>query len=272
LPAGGTGQGVTGFPDGHPAWAPGPDAGGLRFDHAAHLRPGGVAGPRRVPARLDCAACHRPDAAGRSMLPVRYADHCARCHPLSVRLAGAPEALREAAERFAREPAPHLPPALVRAVLRERLRALAAEWPPSPGRPDPPVFRGPTGTRSTTTSAAGPPLAQVEAALFEHGGGCRFCHQPARGKATHRPGDLPAFEPTRLPQRWLRGVTFNHAAHRTTACADCHPAQDSRQARDVLIPSSASCARCHRPGGPARPDCFECHSYHQRRGVSRGEE
>src|SRR6185437_2863515 len=74
-------------------------------------------------ARLECTSCHQSDDTGRYFKPINYTKHCASCHPLSVRVDGVPA---KEAEAFARTPAPHLSPALVRGELRSRLFDLAA--------------------------------------------------------------------------------------------------------------------------------------------------
>ena len=92
-------------------------------------------GAGKVYEKLGCVACHKPDPAGRYMLPISYDDHCKRCHPLSVRIVGIikGDQAREAAELFARTPAPH-PKAgesveTVRAVLRERFLRFVQQYP-----------------------------------------------------------------------------------------------------------------------------------------------
>jgi hypothetical protein len=106
-------------------------------------------------------------------------------------------------------------------------------------------------------------LAHVESILFDRAGGCQLCHLPG-GEAGRRdsPGGLPGYEPTRLPARARPHARFRHAAHRMLGCAECHPAEASRRAADVLVPAIDACARCHNPRAGARHDCAECHAYH----------
>ena len=55
------------------------DASGLKFSHAGHLAlPASVDADRGKP--LECATCHEPTADGTDLAPVRYAQHCERCH------------------------------------------------------------------------------------------------------------------------------------------------------------------------------------------------
>ena len=79
-------------------------------------------------ARLECTACHQPDSERRYMRQINYQQHCARCHPLLVSLAGTFEA-QAAAEAFRKVRAPHDTPEKVRAVLRERFLRFVKENP-----------------------------------------------------------------------------------------------------------------------------------------------
>jgi hypothetical protein len=67
--------------------------------------------------------------------------------------------------------------------------------------------------------------------------------------------------------RYMPNGWFDHAAHRQTACADCHAASRSNAASDVLLPNRASCRSCHLGEGATKPKvpstCVMCHSYHQ---------
>src|SRR5581483_5003907 len=98
---------IHGFPEGHVAFRGlGTNPNNIQFNHWAHvsLNPDSL-------ARLDCAACHQYDAAGRYMQPIKYDTHCQTCHPLSVQLGGeVAKNLETAANAFAKEPAPHAAP------------------------------------------------------------------------------------------------------------------------------------------------------------------
>ncbi len=215
------------------------------------------------------------------MRPVKYADHCASCHPLSVRLLGNAAGIdvHAAVERFAREPAPHEPPPGVRAALRERLLTwlsdlpVVAESPPEPLRPigarwfssTQIVLKRPERdlTDEDRRHFVADQLAHVERILFDQAGGCGFCHQKKGEFVPVSAGELPVFERTSMPTRWQSRARFRHAAHRMTGCVECHPAASSHRSGDVLIPSLDTCARCHNRSAGARHDCAECHTYHR---------
>jgi hypothetical protein len=75
--------------------------------------------------------------------------------------------------------------------------------------------------------------------------------------------------PTNVPQIWLPHARFDHSAHRSLKCADCH-GEASRKSLDetVQIPNRDNCLQCHNHApllstiGRARTDCVECHRYH----------
>src|SRR5579871_1426681 len=255
------------------------DPGALRFNHQIHLdldghRLHGIDEPRSRLKRQACGFCHQPDSRGRGMAPVRYDQHCAQCHPLTVQIAAETQdgRVQHAVQAFCQEPAPHGTPAMVLAVLRERLRLLAEQNPtigsneettePTrriPGRqPMPPAPRTPSGWVDHQAAVLG-------RLLFDAPGGCRYCHlekQAARPAAS-----LPEYKRTHLPASWFPFAKFSHARHGLMPCSDCHDkARTSTRTSDVLMPSLPKCLECHRnqpgPGIHARADCLECHQYH----------
>jgi hypothetical protein len=306
---------VTGFPVGHPEFGlwegrdprrakpriPGTpeveDQAHLRFTHAKHLQEAGLlldtlTPPDPLPpgwqlfedkegkkrARLDCAACHQADEAGRYMKPINYESHCAVCHPLSVGVTGeVPEAVKKAAEAFKAEPAPHRKPEIVRAVLRQRLVDFIEKNKLVPGKggerlqgrldPGTPAVREDVWVLATDT------LTQAEKLLFINReqepnerltfGFCSYCHiEKNPGK---REQGLPVYLETEVPDRWYPHSFFSHASHRMLACTECHPVRTSDRTSDVNLPRVASCAQCHNPTAGVRHDCTECHTYHDKR-------
>jgi hypothetical protein len=105
-------------------------------------------------------------------------------------------------------------------------------------------------------------LEASEAKLFADPGksnGCLKCHTLTPQKAA-----LPKVEATAIPPRWLPHARFDHGAHRTVGCAECHKAEASKETVDVLMPSIGTCRECHQPHGGARTGCVECHRYHDK--------
>lgn len=284
---------VTNFPEGHPEFAlwrgqdprivDGKDRGQLKFNHAVHLSQQGLLQPDGSRKVLECAACHQPDKAGHLMRPINYDTHCKTCHPLSIRLTGkfgTPE-LQAMAEAFAREPAPHKEPAVVRATLRERLLDFAHKYKPRAGSGPglellfPKSNRMFPVTEQQWTWAKGEleemekvlffstHLPEHERGLFSHSGGCFYCHIREPGKGND-PREAPSIVKTNLPEQWLPHAHFAHNSHRMVSCNECHDAETSKLTSDILLPRMATCAKCHNDAIGGRTDCAECHRYHQR--------
>ena len=54
----------------------------LYFPHKTHLDRQGIISPDGEVV-LSCASCHVPDPGGRRMAPIRFEEHCHRCHKLT---------------------------------------------------------------------------------------------------------------------------------------------------------------------------------------------
>jgi hypothetical protein len=262
------------FRDGEPK-----DQGGIRFNHKVHLAPEGVLEKdlskqkqpqhRRV---LECQDCHQPDAAGRYLLPIRYEQHCQKCHPISVQLAGdwTEGPLRDRARRFSEKPIAHpspgKTPAEVRGSLHERLTRFI-QAPENKGflKAAPPPLRLDLGPRHSEPLSkeqyawVNAQQAELERMLFDGAGGCRYCHTQ-KGTA---PDGLPEYRPSNIKERWHQHDEFKHHSHRLLQCTECHKATDSTQTADVLLPRIDTCFACHDADKDrARSSCLECHKYH----------
>jgi Cytochrome c7 and related cytochrome c len=264
---------VTSFVGGHPSFRFPSDRGRLRFNHELHagrdlLRTDGNC------YAMECQACHKKDPVnGRYMLPVSYARNCRECHPLTLPLLGQwqDEGLRTAGARFMREPVTHgRLPEEVRGELRGRYTDFIRK---NPGALESPVQAAPMrpvpGQRSspgvnTEEAWVAVQAETAERALFQHLGGCRYCHEPAEPVV---PRSLPKYLPTDLRARWLSRSVFSHSRHESMKCTDCHAtALCSRQTSDILMPTIDICQRCHNaptaPGARGGSDCISCHRYH----------
>ncbi|MFN4243496.1 MAG: cytochrome c3 family protein [Tepidisphaerales bacterium] len=116
---------------------------------------------------------------------------------------------------------------------------------------------------------------------------CAYCHAvkgevPAVAFGSEGTRVLTATVPTGIPdgpRRWFINSRFDHYAHRSMSCTECHSrAATSQLTSDVLSPdigdnaaAGASCVSCHRPdrwtalhgevrGAPS--DCVTCHWFH----------
>jgi hypothetical protein len=279
-------QSIPDFPS-HPEFAvlrsSARDKATLRFNHQFHLDPTGLLVERGKPRHkaLACGDCHQPDAAREYMQPIRFDKHCRKCHQAQL----LPEMNEPASlPGFANEPVPHATPEIVRGALLARYAQFVREQPEASLAPARDPARQPAGApRPLPGERASEDIASLsreqwefvaervaiaQERLFGAGQACRHCHQlenPAKG-----PSDLDSVRvaPTAIPERWLPHSRFSHDAHRMVRCEECHNVHQSKLTADVLLPSIATCRKCHQQSAPAagsaRADCVECHRYHPR--------
>jgi predicted CXXCH cytochrome family protein len=227
----------------------------LKFSHQVHLDQRGIDSPTGKQV-LNCANCHRPDAGGRRMVPIKMEAHCGQCHQLlfdehdpgSLVPHGALALLFTALqEHFSRmfllnasaDALSRRRPGGEQAVLTQDEQRRARAW-----------------TLDRSLQAAGELLEKRV---------CVECHTVTR--QPDKVGfDQWQVEPVRLTTVWMPRAEFSHAAHRSSACIDCHRgAPTSRDSTDVLMPAIKNCRTCH--GGPAAgqrvaSDCAMCHRLH----------
>jgi predicted CXXCH cytochrome family protein len=185
--------------------------------------------------------------------------HCAACHSLTFdTVAGVARTLR------------HGSPEDAAASLRDfyqarvvnRVLGLTAVAGAERARPGPAGLRGPPPGQAVFSLANQEAERRVHA-LFAPRGACFGCHvvtPPADGGLDY------SVEPVRLRDNFLPAARFPHAPHETgMTCADCHAAETSANAADVLIPSTESCRTCHASDaqrGRIPTTCADCHGYH----------
>lgn len=229
---------------------------GLKFPHDVHMsRTGGAArmavslGQYGKP--LDCKDCHALTPDRMSFKEVRMEDACEGCHSLvSGRTAvggfsklrhGDVKDLAEDLARIGTGPRPRV----ATGPARQRPGQIGSA---SPYRAD---FGRPVRAYIGLSNALGP------------GGVCTECHLPTRG-----PTGQADLVPVNLPDRFLTSSFFNHEAHTKQKCSDCHAAETSKAASDLLMPDLKSCRTCHLGASAVKTakivpsDCAMCHAYH----------
>jgi hypothetical protein len=233
----------------------------LKFNHALHLTgatipnlPGG--------AKLDCAFCHQPDAAGALMKPVAFERNCRVCHSLQFDPETPELALPHGSAEFATAFLRSLPKQYADLAAKEHLadangfvtkkldalRTLFGSGPELERR----VFFS-TATFGPETQIG--TLSGSTRAVFP---GCALCHEVKDSNT----GPPEITKPVML-ERWLTQAKFTHAKHTNIACAQCHDAVHSRDTADILLPARETCAVCHSPRGGIVDTCATCHTYHQ---------
>jgi hypothetical protein len=254
---------VTAFRQGrHPEFSP-PARGDrrpLKLNHAAHM-PGQRKTVRGRQLPMRCEDCHTPDPASRAgdLLPVRFRQHCERCH--SGELEFDPYGLLGGAAVAA----PHTGDSK---AIRDFIAAAFAE---ALAR-DPELVRRPIGRLVAGGGTAGWLEAAAGASeqyLFRRK--CIYCHE-----LEPEPGGDPVMKPVAVirgryaegqpaGEPWLLRGEFSHRAHRAMDCASCHTAaRASTRTSDVLIPAMRDCLKCHGSSGTHLDRCSQCHLYHNK--------
>jgi hypothetical protein len=212
--------------------------------------------------QLNCQSCHQPDAglatkrggqassAGEFMSPVTFARHCSGCHQRDL-----PKGVSHGLT--AGEVASQLKVSLAEEMSKGELKAGPDKQAPGPGLGIGPQLKALAAIDLSSEAFK----ARREDTRLR----CGKCHQmnPAE------PDALPQVKPASIPATWLAHGRFNHAAHTTIKCDDCHGgAAKSQKGDDVSIENKNSCVNCHRPansgvpGSGARHECGLCHVFH----------
>ena len=240
----------------------------LKFPHDVHLAAKGIDSPTGI-KQLRCADCHVAEPDGLGFRPVTMDTHCQSCHALKIEPA------------MSNREVPHGDVAAALSSLREFYTFLKVQGvPPGDGAPlthtieikRPGAVPEPRRTPLATGGDARAQAADAAEHLFERTA-CVVCHDVRRvdrhGKAGTPGEDLPQWEiaQVRKTHPWLPKSAFNHAAHATSACGDCHAAGRSAKASEVLIPDIAVCRDCHAGAAPTvgkvTSGCTLCHGFHE---------
>jgi predicted CXXCH cytochrome family protein len=229
----------------------------LKFSHAQHLDPKGIKSPvgERV---LECADCHKPNASGREMMPIRMEIQCSGCHSLHFD------------ENDPSSGVPHGDLPRMYRALREHFSRQYLEA-GSPARADGGMRRpgGEARQMSIEEQRRARDWADTESLkmareLLERRV-CVDCHDVTRVLGATG-FDQWKVSPVRLTQNWMPRARFNHAAHITEPCTSCHnTAERSKQSSDILMPGIAKCRECHGGAGDnskLESDCVMCHRFH----------
>ena len=248
---------------------------GIKFPHDMHLLPDDAVAKQAQDLsaefgfgdKLECEDCHKQDAANALFNPISMEENCAMCHSLEF----------ERDENGVARTLRHGEPKDVIASMRDYYTAAA-------------VLSIAEDTGSNTVRRPGSAaqqredrrreiaIAQAEerAALrvreiftqregYEQGGICFECHTVIEPS---EPGSIDFdISDVSLADSFMPNTRYVHAAHKIgdPECTDCHDAENSSEATDVLMPDIATCYECH--GGERSVDlvpstCIMCHDYH----------
>jgi hypothetical protein len=226
---------------------------GLKFPHDVHMDARGGAARMAVSLPrygnpLECKDCHTLNADKIGFKPVEMENACESCHSLvSGRGAGGFSKLRHGN---------------IKQLAEDLARITTGPRPVLGGNRQRPGAFGGSGAYAADFGRPVRAYIGLSNALSA-GGICTECHLPARGRTGQ--ADLV---PVNLPDRFLTSGYFNHEAHKKEECTDCHSADTSKAASDLLIPDLKSCRDCHLGATAVKTkkivpsECAMCHSYH----------
>lgn len=245
---------ATDFAHDHPAFqAVRAEASGLVFPHDKHLDPKGVKSPAKGTVKLDCADCHKPDASRRSFEPVSMARRCQECHSLQFEPA------------VTRREVPHGKPQDAVAVIEDFYANLALQGTPDSfqkafGVPGEGLLRRvgfpSEAQRENSLALAKGKARRVAKDLFETRV-CKQCHE------------VKGFEiaPVKISPHRMPHARFDHKAHASSKCTDCHDVAGAKRISDVALPKIAKCRECHGGSKPVTgkitSNCLLCHGFHE---------
>ena len=231
----------------------------LIFSHKVHLDTAGIDSPQGR-QKLACADCHRTDAGGESMLPIRMETQCAACHTLQFD------------EHDPGSTVPHGDVLRLFKALEEHFSrtfldrnggkdAMATAGRRRPG--DEQRILSHDEQRRALTWAQTQAAQAAEELLGKRV--CVECHKISRDTRAAPGPDQWQVEPVRLTQHWLPRALFSHVTHKTTECATCHArvagADDSGS---IQMPNVAVCRQCHgdEQRNKVASNCVLCHDFH----------
>jgi FOG: FHA domain len=228
--------------DKHPEFTPRDDPDTLLFNHALHLKAGGIFNGEGRREELRCIGCHKLVETKDKVdpAPVTFRNNCQRCHKLTFD------------PRFPDIEVPHGGDSGI--VYGFVLATYAGNRDIAGKSPD--------EIRRILTSR--PPVNPDERAVLNVEQviktKCSKCHILVRS------GRRIAAKPPEIPTRWFFTSSFTHTQHRNISCEACHEtARQSTNTSDVLMPSRKACTGCHN-GQSAKTSnsCAACHGYHER--------
>lgn len=233
---------------------------GLVFPHDVHLAGDGIESPggKRI---LECASCHRPDAGGAAMQPIRFETDCQDCHRLNFEPT---EPGREL---------PHAAPDRILPILQDYYAriALAGGYSDAGGTTPAVVQRSRPGSaeldreeRRAALEWADRKAVEVAEEVIEYRT-CKTCHEVERETP---PGEAPRWSipPVALTAEWYPKARFSHSPHTAMSCTRCHAAEDSSASADVLMPAADTCRECHgdeHSEARVASRCVDCHGFHE---------
>ena len=248
------------------------DGSNLIFPHDVHVQQDGINGPEGIEV-LGCDSCHQVEPGGGNMLDVSMEKHCASCHELTFDPGapnryvphGEPEELIELLKGYYAYEYLQGGVGVGSSALETGAKPRPARRPGSPKTLSPSTYSAGSDFQGLSQEAidyVGLKVADAASNLFERQT-CAICHA-----ITFDPSESEVpwnVAPVKLTDTWMPKAVFSHDSHENMSCGDCHEAEASSVATDVLMPEIQSCQVCH--GGEhaknlLQSNCLACHEFH----------
>jgi len=254
------------FDTGHPSFGyetPGAkDTAKIRYNHERHEQ----ADVKLKGRQLECADCHVPGPSGVYMRPIKYDDHCARCHSLQFdpdypkllvphrdadKVHDFLRSLKAQYLDYVTLNSPEMTDAQRQDFINARFSKLLGTY-GSYAKLDEVIFKTGNPALDYDQAATGSDRVTGRSNKDQFVIGCNKCHPGVTSPVGNsEKWTLPT---TNMAERWLTHGPFTHAPHVHMSCVDCHGAGNSlvdvaksRNTSDILMPTQKSCAECHRP-------------------------
>lgn len=237
------------------------DTSRIKLNHEVHLKEGlrGEDGP----TQLKCMDCHQLSADLKTIKPISFVEHCARCHSLGFD------------DRLKDKVVPHGNPDTVYNYVYAEYAKLFLDT-ERPGTRKEFVKRYRPGqlpeveqpNLEFTKSFVEQESRRTEGELFRKTA-CFLCHEVRELK--EEVAGKSSFEVLRpnIPEQWMPAARFSHGAHQQETCESCHHnVHTSTKTTDLNLPRLRDCTTCHeegKPVGKVSTECTMCHSYHDSR-------
>lgn len=239
---------ITNFGGTHPEFVFPADNNNLRFNHKRHF-----AVDRALREKLECKSCHvmgRVTGGKIEPQPIRFEDHCERCHQMTFGVSGGPKVPHggDPNNIFALAAA---------AVSGQDFSSLAGLSRDERQRAVEQIVK------RASVSSGGQIAERIANGIILGQAGCSKCHE------VKKQGDKFTIEKAHIGRRWFERAEYTHTPEdHQRDCESCHAkARMSTLTSDVLMPARANCTDCHSAArigrssqGPS--NCVTCHHYH----------
>lgn len=235
----------------------------LSFPHDVHLSPKGIEGKEKLEF-LECADCHEAADTETGFKNIEMETHCQDCHSLAFEPALPERQVPHGASG----------PVLDTIVEFYSFMAQNRDLQQQVTQKRATIAARPGNSSKPRANVNANPLVQAEAAaqdLFENRA-CGVCHQisispkPVTSQTSGSKLTQYTIAEVAPTHAWMPMARFDHKAHEFESCSNCHKAETSDKADDVLMPDLESCQSCHSGSNSSlnkvESNCGVCHGYH----------